>query len=380
MLLLTLVLFAASSSFALVNPRGSDETHDIATWNLETFPLNEGLTVNYLTVLIQDLELDVIALQEIGSMEDFDQLVSNLNGWDGYYSPDFVPNGTQYMKTAIIWNTQSAEVGDYTQLWPGAQFAFPRPPIQAPVTMFTNGDTLRFNMIVMHLTAGEDLDRRRAAADSLHAYITRESATGNDRWVVIGDWNDTLDDSPNYNAFNVFLNEPQDWIFLNEDYVGDPGWGSHILGDRLIDHIMVTPPVMSDYMGGDTDVMRLDIEWNDDLYLENISDHRPVGSYFPGATNDVAGGTVSEMPADGSMRIWPVPSNGTVRVSYELPVPGMATLSVFDMLGRRVTTLPMLPGQTQATWQAGSAPSGIYFLQLQGADGLNMTRRAVIVK
>lgn len=84
---MVLIFLFCGQVFGLVNPRGSGETHDIATWNLENFPLNENLTVNYLTLLINDLDLDLICVQEIQSVDDFQQLVSNLRGWDGIITP-----------------------------------------------------------------------------------------------------------------------------------------------------------------------------------------------------------------------------------------------------------------------------------------------------
>ena len=46
---------------------GSNETLDIITWNIQNFPKNE-LTINYIKESIDSLNVDIIALQEIESL------------------------------------------------------------------------------------------------------------------------------------------------------------------------------------------------------------------------------------------------------------------------------------------------------------------------
>ena len=65
---------------------GSDNSLDILTWNIETFPKHNE-TISYLTDIINDIDVDIIALQEITNQNDFDELISMLNGdWSGYRS------------------------------------------------------------------------------------------------------------------------------------------------------------------------------------------------------------------------------------------------------------------------------------------------------
>ena len=58
---------------------GSDETLDIITWNIENFPKNNQ-TENYVIQIINDINVDIIALQEIQDQNAFDNLVDNLSG------------------------------------------------------------------------------------------------------------------------------------------------------------------------------------------------------------------------------------------------------------------------------------------------------------
>jgi len=63
---------------------GTESTLDVITWNIENFPKQNGSTVNYLAELIPLLDVDIIAMQEIGDDDYFNQLVGQLNGWRGF--------------------------------------------------------------------------------------------------------------------------------------------------------------------------------------------------------------------------------------------------------------------------------------------------------
>lgn len=376
-LMVVFLLGSAVPSLALVDARGSDETHDIATWNWQDFPKEGVMTVNYLTLLINDLEMDLFVLQEIDSIDDYEQLISNLADWDGIYSPDTY--GGFYVKTGILYNTDKVEIGDMVQLF--ADEDITRPPIMVPVTMFENGDTLSFNLIALHLKAGggaEDLDQRRLACQLLKDYVEDEINSGGEtRWMIAGDFNDTLDDPPDYNAFTVFLDDPDNWTFLTSWMAGIDYWASHIASGRLIDHFLVTADMLEEYGDGSTMTMRLDAEWGD--YETYISDHRPVGSYFPGAVNDVAESSVSALPEDAGLSVWPVPSNASITVSYDLPGTTPGTLEVLDLLGRCVDLLELSAGNGEVSWSPGSHASGIFFVRLN-TGGVSVIRKAVFIR
>ena len=68
------------------NSYGSDETLDIITWNLQNFPKHNN-TVDTLSFIIDDLNLDIVALQEIESTSALSELSDNLgDNWLDYRS------------------------------------------------------------------------------------------------------------------------------------------------------------------------------------------------------------------------------------------------------------------------------------------------------
>ena len=68
---------------------------------------------------------------------------------------------------------------------------------------------------------------------------------------------------------------------------------------------------------------------------------------------------------------YPNPFNPSTSIRFALPSSGPVRLSVYDALGREVTTLVngMLPaGVHQVTWEAGSVASGVYLYRLEAGD------------
>lgn len=65
---------------------------------------------------------------------------------------------------------------------------------------------------------------------------------------------------------------------------------------------------------------------------------------------------------------FPNPFNPTTTISYEIPVDGHRTLTVYDIFGRELSTLASgfhFAGSYTVQWNADRFPSGIYFYRLQ---------------
>ena len=79
---------------------------------------------------------------------------------------------------------------------------------------------------------------------------------------------------------------------------------------------------------------------------------------------------------------YPNPFNPSTTINYTIAKEGMVELSVFNSAGQQVAKLVntvQMPGDYNATWDASSAPSGIYFYRLEVADG-SMTRKMTLIK
>jgi hypothetical protein len=98
--------------------------------------------------------------------------------------------------------------------------------------------------------------------------------------------------------------------------------------------------------------------------------------YFPLATSGIGGGGPDQSPSPSILAVFPNPALGSASIEFVMPRPGRATLSVFDLQGRRIARLadaPMSQGVHSITWDGTDlhgtpVASGIYFLRLKVLD------------
>jgi hypothetical protein len=79
---------------------------------------------------------------------------------------------------------------------------------------------------------------------------------------------------------------------------------------------------------------------------------------------------------------YPNPFNPSTKIKFQLSAANFVKLSVFDMLGRELTTLvneSLKPGIYEVDWNASRYTSGTYFYRLE-TDGFNETRQMLLIK
>lgn len=262
-----------------VIPRGEEETLEIVTWNIENFPLAGQTTVEEVQQIIEGLDVDLFAIQEIGDTVAFRQLLGNLGEYEGLYSND--DYGDWYQKTGVIYKEGLISIENVGQIFTNDRDTFPRPPLQMSVVAQNNGEIFDFRLIVIHLKAYDSgFSLRKAAAQKLKGYIDSQVASSAEKdFVVAGDWNDQIDDPPDSNAFTVFIEDSLDYRFLTFPLTGDLYFASYPRFSSLIDHILISRDAFDEYTGGKTTTLRLDDEMLN--YFQEVSDHRPVMAKFP---------------------------------------------------------------------------------------------------
>jgi len=280
-LLIIFVLFPLIVK-AAYTPVGTDSTIDVLTWNIENFPLKGQATVDEVTQIISDLNTDMIAVQEIASVDDFNQLLSQLPGWVGILSSHEYSSGS-YQKVGLIYREEIVTVHSYQLLFEDDEYAFPRPPMEFNLTAQEGGHTFDLRMIVVHLKAFDDEDseaRRRSAIEQLKNYIDSEVSSGDeDDFIFLGDMNDHLEDPAEDNVFTVMLDDTANYEFLSKPLFGYQGSYIGLNEPNLIDHIVITDDARPEYgKQGATEVLYLDDQ--NSSYETDVSDHRPVLSKF----------------------------------------------------------------------------------------------------
>lgn len=356
-----------SVATALVAPRGTESTLEVATWNLKEFPYAGQSTIDTAAILIRDLQLDIIGLNEITDTLAFDSLLARLPGWDGIYAPSYAG---AYMKEAIIYRTDQIQLSNIETLFWNLTYEFPRPLLKAYVQAHLPSGYFDFHLIVLHLKAGSedsDVSRRIAAMNRLKDYLDQYVPIASDHdWVIIGDYNDNADDPLASNIFRNFLDDTTHYRLLTLPLVGNPYWASYPTFNSLIDHILVTTDCLTEYGAtGQTITLRIGDEYP--RYSNIISDHRPVMSKFAQMQSGVFENAV--IPSDFQISAYPNPFNEQANISVKISKPGMINLELFDCLGRKQLNLyrgHLENGKYIFNLNDKSLSSGIYFLRLSG--------------
>jgi len=248
---------------------GTESMLDIVTWNIEHFP-KSNLTVSYLAELIDSMNVDIIAMQEIwgdGTSDSFENLKTKLDGWDGHRKS----SGLAYLyKTELTINSLT-EINDLNEI------------IRTPYLLSLTWGGQNIYVINNHFKAfggAENEAERKIASEKIENYINEYLEDLN--VIVLGDLNDELNDEESVNVFQNFINDSTNYKFVNMDLAyglsanwSYPGWPSHL------DHILITNELFDEFKNKGSSVQTIRLEeyfdngWTE--YENYISDHRPVG-------------------------------------------------------------------------------------------------------
>lgn len=80
---------------------------------------------------------------------------------------------------------------------------------------------------------------------------------------------------------------------------------------------------------------------------------------------------------------YPNPFNPATRISFYLPRAGRVALHIFDLHGRRLSTLRdehYPAGNHTASFRAAGLPSGTYFYELRTGDGVRLRKKMILAK
>ena len=263
---------------------GDDNSLDIATWNIEWFPKNSQTTVNFVTEIIELLELDVLAIQEVDDTAMFDQMLDSLPAYLGYYESNW------FAGLAYVYNTETVEINDIYEIYITSEYwnAFPRSPMVMDLNFMGENYFIINNHfkccgdgILDYDDSSDEENRRYTAMNLLKEYI--DDNLPSNKVIVLGDLNDDIAESPPNNVFQEVLNDSTHYQFAdleiaqgNSSDWSFPNWPSHL------DHILITDELFNGLINTEVQTIKiddyLDGGWNE--YDQNISDHRPVAIKF----------------------------------------------------------------------------------------------------
>ena len=260
---------------------GTDTTFDIVSWNIEWFPKNNN-TPNLVREILEKLNADIYALQEIEDTTLLKQVVANIP----YYECHF--ESFDYGGLAYIYNSNTVQVNSIHEIFFSQQYhnAFPRAP-KIFNCLFGGQEYIILNNHFkccgdgfLDITNYTDEEHRRLQAVSfLKQYI--DNNYSDKKLILLGDLNDDLSDNIENNVFEEFILDSLNFTFvdllisqgssLNWSF---PNWPSHL------DHILISNELfaMFQHPASLVSVIKIDDymqNWSE--YDANVSDHRPIG-------------------------------------------------------------------------------------------------------
>jgi endonuclease/exonuclease/phosphatase family metal-dependent hydrolase len=266
---------------------GKEETLDIVTWNIQNFPKAGDTTLVYVGHILLAIDADVYALQEIQSdssfirLRDYMNSLDTKNEWRSYRATS---DERWNMNVAYLYKSEISDFALFYEIYheetPENKAAFPRHPL---IMKWEYKNELIY-VINNHLKArGSDSDkaRRRQAITLLDAFITTTLPDAN--VIVLGDMNDQVTKPREDNVFNLILDKPEEYKFVNYELAADStaDWSYPYWKYRgFIDNIMVTNELFDNFDAVKTIVIDRYMEGGNDARYKMIGDHRPIGARF----------------------------------------------------------------------------------------------------
>jgi len=351
---------------------GTDSTFEVVTWNIEWFPKHGSVTVDSVSQIIESLDVDLLAIQEIDDTTICRQMINNLPGFELFMDNDWFGGLAYVYKTGSIDIQSIYKIYDASQYWN----AFPRSPLVIELTFMGE----EFIVINNHfkccgdgqLDIGNSSDeeaRRYEASSLLKQYIDMNFPSS--RVIVTGDLNDILTDGNQNNVFQMYLDDPTNYLFADEAIASGssanwsfPGWPSHL------DHILMTNELFSEFSNPESVIQTIKIDnymsggfSNYDYY---ISDHRPVGlkiQVIPTSVNLVEA-------SNSNIGIFPNPTTGHVSIDLT-PFKPPIELEIMDLHGKTIQSI--LCQESELIDINFEEPAGVYLLSIASVNNKFVT-------
>jgi endonuclease/exonuclease/phosphatase family metal-dependent hydrolase len=365
-LLILFVAIGAKAQFEDLN-FGTDSTLEVITWNIEHFPKEGQETIDYVRQIIQALDIDIVAVQEVSIQDDLDQLTDGMDGYDNFYAYN------QYVALAFIYKTDLFQNISFFEIYTNKSREFPRSPLVMKMDYLGQEFVIINNHLkccgnqIMDLNDEWDEETRRYDACVLiNDYIESNFPTGN--VIVVGDFNDILTDTEQNNVFQVFTSNPDKYLFTDMAIAeGDqsdwsyPTWPSHL------DHILISNELTDDFGKPASTIKTIKVDeyfeqgWSG--YDSKVSDHRPVGLMLK--TENYLGVSSHEFLARNIL-VYPNPFSDFVNFSFPAADAGMS-LRIYSAVGEEVFNVGISKNQSEFSMDFSDYANGLYLVKLSSA-------------
>jgi len=344
---------------------GTDNTLEVITWNIEHFPKNGSVTITKMQQIMEALDADVYALQEIDTPDQLPNLLNGLTGYTAYHESVYYGGLVYLYKTSEVQITNIYEI--YTSTTDPYRYNFPRKPMVMEMR-FKDEDYIIINNhfkccgdgILDKNDSYDEEYKRYYASNMIKDYIDTHFADKN--VILVGDLNDILTDVSSNNVFQFFIDDPNNYKFADQEIAEEsnsdnwsfPSWPSHI------DHILITNELFNEMNNVNSSIQTIRI----DDYLQgglseydaDISDHRPVAIRIMPSVNTSITNPNSQ---ESIFYNYPNPfSTGTEFKFEALPTPSV--IEVFDTRGQLIQSIEVEANATTQSWETNGLAKGIY--------------------
>ncbi len=255
---------------------GTDTTLEVMTWNVENFP-KTGATAGLVKEIIEGVQPDIVAVEEIADGGAFLSLDAQLAGWTGIQTTtDRYQNlGFLYREGAGLQHLAHYQIlADHSSTI-----------MRIPLVLEADWNGVPVAVIVVHLKAQEsgsaDDEKRRESCELLAEFVADQLAGR--RVFIVGDMNDSLTDTADLNVFLRFLDDPDNWRFADLPIAQGPPAGFSYPSynpPSHLDHILVTDELFGALDAPDALVTTMSqlpaLHGGWAAYDRDVSDHLPV--------------------------------------------------------------------------------------------------------
>jgi len=359
---------------------GTATTFDVVTWNIENFPKNDEVTMSYVADILEAIDADIFAVQEISDLEAFQYTIDNLINYDAYYTTN------EYQNLAYVVKSSEVQVSAHYEIYTGISYPSPftKPPFVIEFT-YMNTD---FALINNHYKCcgdgildlddlGDEETRRYYASVLIKDYIDTNMA--DKQVIVVGDLNDVLTDSVENNVFQAFIDDSDNYVFADMEIAQGsssnwsfPNWPSHL------DHILITNELFDELDNANSSIETIKVEnylsngWSE--YDTNVSDHRPVGLKLPVNTIGIADYDLTSI----QFYNYPNPASAHTTFSFKGQTE-FSSIEIYTHTGQQIANLPIHANQNSLVWNTTHLPKGIYFASLKNNRETMASLKLVII-
>lgn len=361
---------------------GKEETFEVVTWNIEWFPKNGQTTVDSVRRIIEALDVDVLAIQELDDTTHFNALVDSLDGYEGYFNRSWLDGLAYIYKTNTINVSALYVIFDTQPYWS----IFPRSPLVMELS-YGNEDMVIINNHfkccgdgILNLShTGDEETRRYNANNLLKSYA--DTALSHSSVIILGDLNDLLTDIPAHNVFQSFIDDSSNYSFVDQGIAQGsianwsyPNWPSHL------DHILISDELFDVFSHDSSAVETIRIgdymSGGFNTYDQYISDHRPVGLRL--SFDSIATIGAEEYQAYGAdISIFPNPARESIEIRCNT-MSNHANIQLYNAFGAVVKNEWLQAGQTSLKIDVSNYSSGLYYMILRIDGQIIGTERLLI--